>query len=497
MSAMRPLRFLFLPGLAALALLAAGCGGTSGSASGGTPGGATVAPASAPVFVAVDTDSGSAQWKQAQAILDKFPGKDTLVQKIEQGLQGQGLSYADDIEPALGPEVDVVVLGVDQGSRQVVAMTQPKDAAKFRSLLDKLDAKSTTKTVTADYKGWTLVSDQQSTIDTFEAEADKGALADDGTFKEAMANQPGDALAKAYVNGAGLGSLLSSAGGTLGGCGQAGTASKLQYAGAWLTAESDGVKLHGALQSTDTSGGATYASQLVSQIPSGALLVLSFHGSPQASFGLQDALQSCQNGKALQSLQGLERLLGLKLSDLGGLFQKESALYVRAGSPLPEVTLVAQQDDPQQALATVDRLVTGLGALAGGAQPEATTIDGVPAKKIVVGGRITIYYAALDNEIVVTDSQSAIHDLRSDGPKLKDDPTFTDAQKASGMPSETSGFAYVDVKDSVPLVEGLAQLAGASIPANVDANLRPLQTLTLWSATDKGKADLTAFLQVG
>src|SRR5262245_14311778 len=127
MSAMRPLRFLFLPGLAALALLVAACGGSTTSASSGAPGGSTVAPASAPVCVAVDTDSDSAQWKQAQAILDKFPGKDTLIQKIEQALQGQGLSYANDIEPALGPEVDVVVLGVAQGSHDVVAMTQPRD----------------------------------------------------------------------------------------------------------------------------------------------------------------------------------------------------------------------------------------------------------------------------------------------------------------------------------------------------------------------------------
>src|SRR5262249_23941727 len=107
------------------------------------------------------------------------------------------------------------------------------------------------------------------------------------------------------------------------------------------------------------------------------------------------------------------------------------------------------------------------------------------------------FYAALDDEVVVTDSEAGITDLRSSGLKLKDDPTFTDAQKAAGMPSETSGFLYVDLKDSIPLVEGLAQLAGTSVSSDVDANLRPLQTLTLWGTSDNGKADLTAFLEIG
>jgi len=495
MRPMRPLRLLLLPPIAALALLVAACGGSSTSAPSG-PGGSSVAPASASVFVSVDTDSGSAQWKQADALLKRFPGRDRLIAAIEKGLRGKGLSYQQDIKPALGDEVDVVVLGAEQGSRDVVALTQPKDDAGFKALLAKLDANDSSKTVTGDYQGWTLVSDKQAAIDRFKAEAGKGALADDATFKEAMANESNDALARAYVNGPALGQVLGGLGGQLGACGGQAGASKLRYVGASLAVESNGVKVHAAIQSDSSSKGSTYASELVSEIPSGALLVLSFHGSPQTSLGIQDALQSCKNGKAGQTLQGLEQLLGIKLSDLGALFKKESALYVRSGSPIPEVTLVSQQDDPQLALATLDSLVTRLGGLLGGAQPESTTIDGVPAKKIVVGGRISIFYAALKGEVVLSDSEAGIRDLRSSGPKLKDDVMFQDEQKATGMPSETSGFLYVDVKDSVPLVESLVQLAGTSIPAEVDANLQPLQTLMIWGASTEGKTDLTAFLGI-
>src|SRR5262249_48642937 len=163
------------------------------------------------------------------------------------------------------------------------------------------------------------------------------------------ASESGDALAKAYVNGAALGQVLGGACSS----GQQ-TSPSVRYVGASLTTESNGVRLHAAVQSDSSTKSSTYASELVSEIPSGALLVLSCHGSPQASFGLQGALQSCQGGQAGQAVQGVEQLLGIKLSDLGTLFSKESALYVRSGSPIPEVTLVSKQDDPQQALATID-----------------------------------------------------------------------------------------------------------------------------------------------
>src|SRR2546429_2560759 len=321
MPPMRRFSLLLLPLVVGLALLGAACGGsTSTSASsGGAPGGASIAPASAPVFVSVDTDAGSAQWKQASALLDKFPGRDKLVAAIEKALRGKGLSYEQDVKPALGDEVDVVVLGVSTGSRDFVAMTQPKDDAKFKALLAKLDAQDSSKSVTAEYKGWTLVSDKQTAIDTFEAEADKGALADDGTFKEAMANESDDALAKAFVNGPGLAQVLGTlGGGQLGSCAGQGGASKLRYVAASLAAESNGVKVHAAVQSdSSASSTSTHSSQLLSEIPSGALLVLSFHGSPQSTLGLQDLLKGCNNGQTGQALSGIEAVPRVKLSELG------------------------------------------------------------------------------------------------------------------------------------------------------------------------------------
>src|SRR5207253_10686933 len=205
------------------------------------------------------------------------------------------------------------------------------------------------------------------------------------------------------------------------------------------------------------------------------------------------ALQQCQG--ATKSFQQFESLLGVKLKDLGALFAGETALYVRAGSPIPEVTLIAHQQDPQAALGTIDTLAKRLGSLFGGL-PRDTTLDGVPAKELVVGGRVSIFYAALGDKVVVTDSRAGFADLRGSGPKLKDDAAFRDAEKASGLDDSATAFLYVDLKDAIPLVEDLVQLAGVHVPPDVDANLQPLHSFVVYSSGTAGKAEFTAFLQL-
>jgi hypothetical protein len=496
-------RLALLPVFAALALVA-GCGGSSSSTSGAGPSaGASIAPASAPVFVTIDSDPASGQWKQVDQLLNKFPGKAKLIAAIEKELTKQGVSWEQDIKPALGPEVDIAVLGLAKGSRDVVGMVQPKDKAKLQALLDKIDQAdpSSPKTVTAEYKGWTLLAEKQSAIDTFEAESAKGAIADDATYKEALANEPDDSLATAYVNGAALQQLLEQLGGQIGaatGCGQATQTAgpvTLRYISGALRAESNGLRLHATIQSEHApSSGGGDTKELLAEIPSGALAVLAFHGSDQFTQGFQQLQQACP-GQLEKTFAPVESLLGVKLKEIAALLKDETALYVRTGSPIPEVTFVSHQDDTQSALATLDTLAKHLGRLFG-AQPHDTTIDGTPAKELVVGGRVSIYYAAFDGKVVVTDSLAAIPDLKDTGGKLKDDPRFKDAAKASGMPDGAPFFLYLNLADGIPYVESFARLAGASIPADVDANLAPLKSFVLYGAGSNEKLELTAFLEL-
>ena len=108
----------------------AGCGGTSNhSASGG----ADLVPASAALFVAVDSDPSSSQWQTVDALARKFPDKQKAVDSIKQDMTSAGVSWERDVKPVLQGELDVVWLDFKNNGRNVVALMQPKNEAKFKA----------------------------------------------------------------------------------------------------------------------------------------------------------------------------------------------------------------------------------------------------------------------------------------------------------------------------------------------------------------------------
>lgn len=444
--------------VAALAsvVLAAGCGGSSSKHAIDPTAGASIVPASAALYVWIDTDPGSDQWKKASALLDKFPAKNKLLGKLQSVL------------PALGPETDVAVLG----KKQIVGLTQPKDAAKLNQALDQAGQKH------VEISGWTVFADRQSTLDDFRSQAKQGVLTDDPGFKGAMGKLTADAVAKAYVNGAQLRPLA----------GLLGSSAKLKSAVAELVARDDGVKLDGSLTSTSSAGFQSYTPKLTAEAPAGALFFVDFHGSPELA-------------SRLQGLSGLPKQLGQlapALAQLGPLLEGEGALYVRAGAPLPEITLALEEQNPQQAMATLDGLAQQLSLFLGkGGKVEPTTVGGVQAKKLTTPALpIPIFYGLVGSQLVVTDSPAGFSGLRSGGQKLKDDPLFQDTAKAAGLGSTTGGFLYVDLQDAVPLLESFAPIAGISIPKLVDQNLQPLKTFLLYGSASGNETTFTAFLSV-
>jgi hypothetical protein len=110
-------------------------------------------------------------------------------------------------------------------------------------------------------------------------------------------------------------------------------------------------------------------------------------------------------------------------------------------------------------------------------------------------GALQLSHAQLGSALVVSTSQQALDAFTGGGPKLSSDAAFQGAQHASGMPDRTTGFAYVDLKDALPMLEGLASLAGASPAAGVD--LGALRTLTAFGAGASGGVErFTVFLEV-
>jgi hypothetical protein len=122
-------RLLRLAAVAAVctvvAAVAAACGGTTKTGVGGDAG-AALLNSDALAYVSVDSDLTSDQWRQVDKLLEKFPGRDTLLDSIRRGLDEKQLDYARDIGPALGPEVDAAVYpGSTADDVAVVVLTKP------------------------------------------------------------------------------------------------------------------------------------------------------------------------------------------------------------------------------------------------------------------------------------------------------------------------------------------------------------------------------------
>jgi hypothetical protein len=472
-------------------LLAAACGGGGGGSATGEGGtsASDFVPANAPAFVSVNTDFDGDQWKQLDKLSQKFPDRGQLLALIQAQLSKQGVSW-DDIKAALGPETGLGVLTFQGDTGNAFGLTQPKDKGKLDELITKLDQADTSDnpTVKAEVDDWTLVSDAQSTIDAAKAAKDGQSLSDDDTFKGALDDLPADALVKFFVSGSALQRQLSKSIGT---GALAGSGNLTSIAGD-VEAQDDGLGFDVVVHSSGGQTPKTYTSQLVDQVPAGALVYLSFNG-------LSRTLQQATKNPTVQSQLGtLQGLLGVSFSELVSLFDKEGAIYVRQGAPFPEVTIVLQTDNEQRSLGIVDRLAGRLAGFLGGGQaapPTSTTVSGVTVKKLSVGP-VAIYYGAFDGKLVITDSTTGISGLKEGGQKLADDPTFKDAKAAAGMPDETAGFFYLNFKDSLPLIENFAQTAGEPLPTQVSGNLAPLRSFLAYGTAAKGKSTLKGFLEI-
>jgi Protein of unknown function (DUF3352) len=488
---MRLMRMRFAAAVvAALALVGAGCGGGSKSSATGSSGAASIVPAGVPAYVSIDTSLDSDQWKSLDSLLGKFPGKDRLLTQLRQSFESDTkVSWKDDVKPALGKELDVAALDLEPGTN-VVGFLQPKDEGAFNRFARKLNAhakKPTDKIYVLDYKGWKVIADSQAKLDRFKQQAGSGgSLADDSTFKDANGSLDDEALVKVYANGRQiadrLGQVLPLA--------SVNSGANVEWVAAELVAKDEGVAVDANVK---TSGGQTskpYKAKLLGEVPSGALFYASFKGGGQAQF--QKAFRSGAGSLSPQALPFL-RLL----QRLGPLFANENAIYVRAGGALiPEVTLVTQPKSTAQGLATLDKIVAQLARSFGlPLHPRPTTIAGARFKELNLG-QVSLFYGAVDGKVVLTNSKRGVSDLKGGGSKLEDDSTFEDAKKVSGLPDATNGFVYVDLKDAIPLVESLVQLAGVHAPPEVSDNLTPLRSFTAWATRDGDVGKFGLFLEI-
>jgi len=462
--------------IVALALLAAGCGGSTTAAT-GEPSGAEITPASAVGFVSLNTDAGSEQWQQAIELLQKLPAREKLLGRITGALADEDLDFARDIRPALGPTVDFAVLSRANGQTDVVGMTQPADGAKLEALL----RKGGKPAVHAEIDGWTVFAEDEAALAPFRVDGDK--LQDSEPFSDAMAELPDEANAKAYFDGRAVPRAL---GRTAPGLGTV-PVGDFDWVSAAVSSEQDGFKIEGAAKGR-AGESKPFDRSLLEQIPSGALVAIAFNGGNTSAL---DQLRA--NPKLSRQSARLEELLGIGLQDLVGLLGGDAVLYVRPGSPDLEVTLLTKPENPKGLLRTIDRAVTRVSLFSGRPAPTRRRIGDVVVREVSLD-RVSLYYGVRDGALIASTATAAFGDYS--GASLEDDPVFTDAAAAAKLPDDAAALLFVNVEDSLPVLQDLAREYAASIPPDVAANLEPLESFLGFSMPDSDIARFSGLLKI-
>jgi hypothetical protein len=489
--------------LLALAFVLAGCGAKDETSS-SVPSGSHFAPTSSVVFVTGVTDPDSSQWKKAETLLGRFPGSEKLLADVREDLADDGLTWEEDVKPALGDELNLALLSYDDADHNYVFFTKPKDEAKFTKLLDSSDGRD--HQVYRKIDGWTVFADNDEALNNFAAaQASGDSLADEDAFKDAMAGLPEDAALRGYVAADPLYSLIQRKAAADPDTQAFKTFSdsfgKLEYLSFSSSAEDDGLAFQAGYESTEGMDLGTYAAELDDTLPAGALVYLSFGDLEQYANQALDTAgkDSPEFGRQLRQIQ---QALGFSLEDdLLPLFSQEGAIAVyNASESVPDVLFALRVDDEGKATELINRLA----ALAGLADVEVRplSIDGALGKVFSYPeDNLTIYAVVGDGEVLVSNTRSRIAAALGDGAKLSDDSVYEEALAASSTPDETSGFVYANLKLTIPALFGLLGAVSESdspeaIPPDVRANVKPLQSAILSTKQDGDRTTISGFVTI-
>jgi hypothetical protein len=355
-------------------------------------------------------------------------------------------------------------------------MTKPEDPDKLVALLKK--DHEAPKVIEKRDDGWVVFGDSQTAVDKIGAAGAK--LADNEAYKEALDTLPEGALATAWVAGKPvLDALQRESGSTA-----LASFEKLEWIAVAVEARDDGAALEVAVKGISDKV-ESFESSLVGKVPADSLLFAAFKVLEKQ---VQDVEKQVGPSGAL-----VEGFLGVKLKDIVDLFVGETSVYARAGTPLPELTLILDGNNAAEKLATLGKLAARAVAAFDARGPTKVSVEGETLNEVRFGP-FAVLYGKVGDQLVITDTRNAVRDLRGGGgSSLADSDGFKAAKDAAGMPDENAGFLYVNLKDAIAEISGLA---GESIPPDVAANLRPLRTLLAYATVDGDIVDSTLFVEI-
>jgi hypothetical protein len=472
---LRPPRIATLAALAVAAAVVAGCGGDEATSTGSIPETASLAPRDAIGFVSIVTDEDSGQWQRADRLLQLFPGaRADLLAEIEGELTGEGLTWEGDVEPALGPEVVLVVTK----DRKGVLLTQPDDAAAFEALMRRADEPYVKETVS----GWTAVAMTAADLSGYRQSLTQGTLDEVESFRDALTSLPEEALAVGWVDLKSAGEGFSAFGETV----DPDDVGAIDLAAA-VSAEDDGLLVSLGVQLPEGAGTTSYEAKLLDRVPADAVAVVSFGGT-------QGALDRVERSVDVEGILGaIDDTLGVPIEGVFESLSGEGVLYVReSDGDLPEVTLVLDPPNADKTWTQIEEIAANVADEAGG-RIETGSEGGRPVNRLVLEELTVVYARPEDETLLVTTGTNAIGEFTSDASKLTDDERFRAAADRVDLGDRTNGFAYVDLNGLIAFIEDLG--GPDALPSEGREVLEALDSVILQTSSDGERARFQGFVQ--
>lgn len=214
----RPRTFLSLATAATTAALAvAGCGGDGDGDGGGDP--ASIAPATAPVWVEGSIRPEGALKENTEAAIETVSGiedpGDQIVARLNDALEGDDLSYEQDIEPWLGERAGIYITGFEGDVEDGAAIIETTDegaaedflatAAEGEEGIKEKEYEGVSYRVDDDgfaggiVEGFLVFGDETAFKETVDASGGE-SLADSEEFSSTIEDAPEESLVDVYVS---------------------------------------------------------------------------------------------------------------------------------------------------------------------------------------------------------------------------------------------------------------------------------------------------------
>jgi Protein of unknown function (DUF3352) len=476
-----PVLVLAALGAALIALLVAGCGGSSSSGGGGDP--ATLAPASAPVYLEANLAPDSGESEALNELTQKILGIDNLGEFVAEELEksalgeGQKFSFEDEVEPWLGEKAGMYLAGYDgddfHGYGVAVETTDSGEAEEFIEKRVEADGE---KDETGEFEGdkYYVSSDDGSVLGLIgdylavgETKADFEAMVktsegeglnEAAQFKEAEETLPAAGIGSVYVD---IGGLIEEAKGQIPPETQAGfellqIEPRNATAVASVVPHSEQVEIDFSTNLGKATAPTGDATALLESLPATATVGFA---SPEfgKSFGesidelnengIAGQVPPGQFNAAMESIGINPDQIAESLGDVAGFVEGSSQASLGGA-------LLIEANDPTEAKNTVSNiglLLKGTGTEGVGLlkSKEAT---GFTVHSAELGAQPLIVGAAGEKIVIAYGSKAAAQALRSNAKTLGTTADFEAAKDALGSTPVT---AYVDGGSALKLVEAL------------------------------------------